>query len=257
MGRVLDQGQAPALAELGQVGDLDRVARPVDRDHGLGALGDECLDRFRVHVEVVAVTADDVAEDGSGAAVADGVGGGDEGERWDDHLVARLDPRRDARKVERSGAAREGEHVLRAQVLGELLLERLCLRAGAEPAGAERRGDGFELLVADPHVEDRDLRSSRLHWRLSRWRTRWALLQLRNGSASGSATAAGSGSASSAAGASASASATGSRRQAVSLGGVGSPRAPGTAGCSPVFALSRSLSASFEGASSMCMLRPS
>ena len=144
----------------------------MDWDHGLGALGDECLDRFRVHVEVVAFTANDVAEDGLCAAVADGVGGGDESERWDDHLVPWLDPRGDARKVERSGAAQEGEHVLRAQVLGELLLERLCLRAGAQPAGAERRGDGFEFLLPDPHVEDRYLRNSRLHRRLSRWRLR-------------------------------------------------------------------------------------
>ena len=107
VGGVLDQGQAPALAELGEIGDLDRIARPVDRDHGLGALGDERLDRFRVHVQVVALATDDVAEDGPGAAVADGVGGRDEGERRDDHLVARLDPRGDAGEVERSGAARE------------------------------------------------------------------------------------------------------------------------------------------------------
>ncbi len=136
------------------------------RDDGLGALGDERLDRPDVHVEVVALAAHEVAEDRLGAAVADSVGGGDEGQRGDDHLVAGLDTGGDASDMERGGAARKGEDVLRAEVLGEFLLERLRLRARAEPTRAKRRSDGLELLVADAHVEDRDLRRSRLHRRL-------------------------------------------------------------------------------------------
>ena len=48
--------------------------------------------------------------------------------------------------------------MLGAQVLGELALERLGLRAGAEPARAQGPLDRLEVLRLDPDVEDGNLR---------------------------------------------------------------------------------------------------
>ena len=59
------------------------------------------------------------------------------------------DAERDEREVHRGRARGDGEHVLRPDVLGEAPLELLGARAGRQPAGADRVGDGGDLLVAD------------------------------------------------------------------------------------------------------------
>ena len=62
----------------------------------------------------------DVDEDRRRAAVADGVGGGDEGVADGDDLVARPDADRQQRQVQRRGAVRHRAGVRRADVGGEL-----------------------------------------------------------------------------------------------------------------------------------------
>ena len=66
-----------------------------------------------------------------------------------DHLVAGPDAEREQREVHRGGARGDGEHVLGLEVRGHALLEQRGPRAGRQPAGAERLGDGGDLLLPD------------------------------------------------------------------------------------------------------------
>ena len=66
---------------------------------------------------------------------------------------------RDERQVQRRGAGRDGEHVLGLEVLGHPLLELRRARAGRQPAGAQRLGDGGDLLLADRGRLEAELRA--------------------------------------------------------------------------------------------------
>ena len=140
--RVLDHGD-PELPDRIHV---RRLAGEVHGHDRLRPLGHRGADQRRVDVEVALA---DVDENGRGAGVDDHVGGGGPGDRRRDHLVARLDPERDERQVHRRRAGRDGEHVLRLQVLGHPLLEQRRPRAGRQPAGAKGLGDRLDLLLAD------------------------------------------------------------------------------------------------------------
>ena len=71
------------------------------------------------------------------------------------------DPERDEREVHRRGAGRDREHVLRVEVLGHPLLEQRRTGPGRQPAGAERLGDGLDLLLADRGRLEAELRFAR------------------------------------------------------------------------------------------------
>ena len=122
--------------------------------HRLGALGQAALDVGGVDAEVV--RAEDVGEHRLGAAVAGGGRGGDERDRRHDDLVARPDAGGQHREVQGGGAAREGDRVGDAEMLGELALERVGARAHRQPAGAQRRVDRRAVLLAQREVEERD-----------------------------------------------------------------------------------------------------
>ena len=122
-----------------QAVDGRRVAGVVDRADGLRAGRDAPLDVLRVDARVLA--RDDLREHRRRAAVQGRGGGRGERERRHDHLVARADPRGEVGEVQRRRAARDGDRVARAEVLGELLLEGGCARAEREPARAQRLGD--------------------------------------------------------------------------------------------------------------------
>ena len=139
---VLDH-RDPELPDRIQVG---RLPGEVDGHDRLRPLGHRRRDGRRVDVEVALAHVD---EDGRRAGVDDHVRGRRPGDRRRDHLVAGLDPERDERQVHRRRAGRDREHVLRLEVLGHPLLEQRRLRAGRQPAGAERLGDGLDLLLAD------------------------------------------------------------------------------------------------------------
>ena len=79
-----------------------------------------------------------------------------------DHLVAGPDPERDEREVERGGARRDREHVLRLEVVAHARLELGGARAGRQPAGTERRRDRLDLRVGDRgRLEREEFRSLR------------------------------------------------------------------------------------------------
>ena len=71
----------------------------------------------------------DVGEHRSRAAPGDRLGGRVERERRADHLVARPDLHRVEHEHERVGAVRDADRLLRAEVRGRLLLERVEVRA--------------------------------------------------------------------------------------------------------------------------------
>ena len=76
---------------------------------------------------------------GVGAELHDRLGGGEEGERRDHHLVAGTDAERAQADHERVRPVGHPDAVLRADVGGELGLERLDLRAEDVAAALEHR----------------------------------------------------------------------------------------------------------------------
>ena len=159
-GRVLDHRQA---VSPGDVEDGRQVARQADLVHGQDRPGprrDRPLDQGGVDVVGPRV---DVHEHRAGAAVADGVGGGDERVADRDHLVAGPDAEGEQGQVQRRRAARDGAGVRRADVRGELLLEGRDLRPLRDPAGEDRPAGRRGLLLAQARAGDRDLPEARAH----------------------------------------------------------------------------------------------
>lgn len=76
------------LGEGEERGHVGGAAEGVDDEEGAGAGGDGGFDSCGRKVEGAGV---DVDEDRGGALVADGVGGGDEGEGGDENLVTLTD----------------------------------------------------------------------------------------------------------------------------------------------------------------------
>ena len=142
VGGVLDHRQAerPERVEVG------RLAVEVHGEDRLRPLGDRLGDAGRVDVQRVVLHVD---EDRRRAGVDDHVRGRRPGDRGRDHLVAGADAEGDEREVQRGRAGGEREHVLGLEVLGRAPLELGRGGPGREPAGAQRRGDGGDLLLAD------------------------------------------------------------------------------------------------------------
>ena len=85
------------------------------------------------------LSAEQSTNTGRRAQVGDGGGAGDEGEGWNQHLVAALDAGQQQSEVQRRRSAREGHRVRRAGPLGHLALEGVDVRPGRrDPVGIER-----------------------------------------------------------------------------------------------------------------------
>ena len=108
-----------------------RTARVRERDGGRGGRGVE-VGRDRV----------DVGEHRARAQPGDGAGGGEEGERRGDDLVARAHAQSHERDHQRVGARRDADRAGRAGCRRELALERLDLGAADEAAGVDHAGPG-------------------------------------------------------------------------------------------------------------------
>ena len=134
----------------------DRTAcRSGARTGSPGSRADGLLDSQRVDVEAIGL---DVDEHRRRAAVADGVGGGDERVADGDDLVAGADADGQQRQVQRGGAVRHGAGVRRADMRGELALEGRDLRPLGQPARLDHSCDGFDLGLAEEGLCDWDLR---------------------------------------------------------------------------------------------------
>ena len=128
--RVLDQEQVVAARDLEQRGHVRRAAVHVDRHEGARLrrdrrLGGAGIEAPRLHV--------DVREHRDGAHLHHGERGRHEAVRGDDDLVARAYARRGERHDQRARPAVREQAVLRADVPGELLLERHGLRREGHP----------------------------------------------------------------------------------------------------------------------------
>ena len=107
-------GDAASTADLDDAGEIAGHAELVHAQNRLRASGDRRLDQRRIHVERAGL---DVDEHRRGAAIADGVGRGDEGMADGDDLVAGADADRQQRQVQRRRAVGHRTGVRRADEL--------------------------------------------------------------------------------------------------------------------------------------------
>src|ERR1700712_4633806 len=119
-GGVLDDRQAVTVGEQGEGVHVGGQADLVHRHDRFGATGDRPLGGGRVEVAGGGI---DVGEDRGPAALPDRVGGGDEGERGDDHLVAGADPGDVERELQGGRAVGRRDRLGGAHTGGEGALE--------------------------------------------------------------------------------------------------------------------------------------
>jgi hypothetical protein len=125
--------------------EVGRTAVEVDRHDRARASGDRGFDPCRVEVRSLGK---DVREDRRRAGVGDRLRGRDEGVRGGDDLVARPDPGREEREVQRARPGVERDAVPGSRELGELALERGHLVSEHELAAAADTVDRGEDLLA-------------------------------------------------------------------------------------------------------------
>jgi len=147
VGGILDDVQVVSPRDLEDGGHIAGIAGVVHDDDGFGARGDAGGDGCRGDGEVVGTS--DVGEDHTGAGVEDGVGRRDEGERWDDNLVAWANAEGYAGQVQGFGGVGDAEAVRAAGELGEVVLELSGNCTHGEPLRVEDGEDGgvFVLVV--------------------------------------------------------------------------------------------------------------
>ena len=143
--RVFDDRDAVAVGDREDGVHRRRLAVEMDRQDRLGARRDRRLESSRVEGAPPQV---DVDEDRPRADVADRPGGGDEGHRHRDHLVAGTDVEGVEGEVERARAAVDGDRVRAAAVRREVAFE--ALDPGAEDEGrvVEHAGELVQQLGA-------------------------------------------------------------------------------------------------------------
>src|SRR5262245_45709543 len=95
---------------------------------------DGSLDEFRIYAPRLRLY---VHEHWLRTAIADGVGGRNVGERWQDHFVSRLKVERPQRQVQRNGTVCACNGGARSAKLRIFFLETLDERARADPAALE------------------------------------------------------------------------------------------------------------------------
>ena len=147
MRSVLEQQRTVVVRQLLQRGRVDRVPGVVDTGDDLRALGD--LLRDGLGVEVAGVGAH-VGEHDLGTLPHCTRGGGEEGERRGDHLVAGLQFERGIRGVQRSGSGRDRDRpMLHCGHLRNIVLEGADGRTGGQPIATHNRGDSLDVAVVD------------------------------------------------------------------------------------------------------------
>ena len=109
----------------------------------------------------------DVREDRSRAHAEDGVGGGDEGERRTDHLLARADAQRQQGQLQGVGARGGQQHAVGAEVLGEALLHAAAdgTVAGQTSLEGPLHRLGLSLVQPGPVKRNRSTCPRRPHFR--------------------------------------------------------------------------------------------
>ena len=159
LGAVLDDLQTVFLGDRADLVHVGRLAEQVHRQDRARAPGYGGADGLRVDVEAAG---QDVHEHRDGAAVADGLGGGDEGEGGGDDLVALADAGGAQGQVQGIGTGGAAEGVTHAKVVGGFLLEGLHIGAEDVAGIGQRLQHGrfdfvFQRLVLTLQVDHRDL----------------------------------------------------------------------------------------------------
>ena len=134
-------------------GDIRRLAIEMNEDErlgslaGLGFLFDDGTGERRIHVPALVFRID---EDGLGAEVSDGGGGGDEGQRRTEDFVTRTDAGQTESEMQRGGTGRDRDGMFRADDDGEIFFKRIEIRTRrSDPIGLEGFEDVFDFGGAD------------------------------------------------------------------------------------------------------------
>jgi hypothetical protein len=120
--RVLEDCDSVRIRQFDKIRDRRRVPEDVNGQQGPGPFADHGLSGRRGHAPGVGI---DVAEHRDRADHGNGLGGGEEGERGYDHLVARPHPKRTQRDCQGIGAIGDTDAVRCTDVARELRLEPL------------------------------------------------------------------------------------------------------------------------------------
>jgi hypothetical protein len=152
VGRVLEDPQRVPPGEVEQRIHVGRGAAEVHGEDAHRAIGDGGGGRHGIDLQRLGI---DVHEDRRAAQDLDHVGGGGPGHGGGDHLVAGRQSEGHEADVEAAGGGGEGERFRRAGVGGEVALEALGLRAGGDPARAQRVDDLVDLHLADGRPGER------------------------------------------------------------------------------------------------------
>ena len=148
--------EAPERDALWQRAPGDRTAEEVHGENRLRARPD--LELCRVEVERVRV---DVDEHGPRPGERDDVGRRRERVGGDEHLVPRLEAKREHREVEGRRSGGDRDRMLDAASTGEERLELGHLRPHREHPGLEHLGNRLELLRAERGIAEPDLHCER------------------------------------------------------------------------------------------------
>ena len=168
--RVLDHGDAVAVAERVDRVEVDREAGEVDGHHSAGPRGDQ---RLRVAEVDQAGLGVGVHEHGARAGVLDDVGARHEGHAGDQDLVAGSDSQQPQGDRQPGGARGQAADVRgRARYPSSRSLERLDLRARGQPAAADGVEQLLDLLVADLRRAEAEVRAAEARGMRGRARSR-------------------------------------------------------------------------------------
>ena len=139
--------------------EVGGTAEGVDDEDGARAGRDGTGDAGWVEVEREGI---DVRENRRCALVKNGVGGGDEREGRENHLVAFTDSQGRQTEVQAGRARGQGHAVRHADEAGDGFLELLELGAEADPRGVQHRDDGFDIRSVDIRGREGNSHGARL-----------------------------------------------------------------------------------------------
>jgi hypothetical protein len=133
----------------------------MDRHDRLGARRDRALDPRRIHGPAIGI---DIDKDRRGAAIEDGGGRRDEGQRNGDDLIAGSDAGSEQRQVQRRSAAVDGNAAIGAAIRGKGIFEGDDFRAENELSAVQDAGQrGIDrilgLAILRLEIEERDQRA--------------------------------------------------------------------------------------------------
>ncbi len=145
LGAILDHLQPVPRRNLHQRVQIDALAVQVNRHDRLGLRRNRRLDLADVHQEIVVP---DIDENRAGAENLDGRNRRHRGVRHRDDLVARANPRRRQRDIDRVGTAVDTDAAIHPDIGRHRAFEGDTFRPENELAGSEDTIDRGENLVA-------------------------------------------------------------------------------------------------------------